>query len=197
MIPQSRRAGAFLRWTARVLLATGLGCLIWSSSVFLHANAYQREQRATLERMRIEAARSPDTKTPRYVRKGELIGSLDIPRVKRSVVVIEGDDPSTLGVGAGHLPDTPLPWQPGNSALAGHRDTVFRVLREVRVGDQLSLTTAHGDFHYRVRELLVVDPGNLSVLARTDRPMLTLITCYPFSYLGQAPKRFVVHADRL
>jgi sortase A len=111
-------------------------------------------------------------------------------------VIAEGDDDATLNVAIGHLPDTPMPWQEGNSALAGHRDTLFRPLQHVRVGDELRVSTASGDFQYQVRETMVVDPNDVWVLAPTDRPTLTLITCHPFSYVGTAPRRFIVRAER-
>ena len=110
-----------------------------------------------------------------------LIGSLDIPRLGLSAVIAEGDDDATLKVAIGHLPDTPLPWHEGNSALAGHRDTFFRPLQDIRVGDDVRISTPHGDFRYTVRETMVVGPNDVWVLDRTDRSTLTLITCYPFS----------------
>jgi sortase A len=96
----------------------------------------------------------------------------------------------------GHLSDTPLPWHDGNSALAGHRNTFFRPLQHIRVGDELRVSTVRGDFRYQVRETMVVGPDEVWVLDPTDRPMLTLITCYPFNYVGKAPRRFIVRAER-
>lgn len=98
---------------------------------------------------------------------------------------------------AGHLPDTPWPWQPGNSAIAAHRDGRFRALRHIKVGDDVRLRTARGELRYRVRELSIVEPDDLSVLAPREKSSLTLITCYPFTYIGNAPKRFIVRAERL
>jgi sortase A len=112
-------------------------------------------------------------------------------------MVAEGDDDSTLRIAIGHLPDTPLPWEDGNSALAAHRDTFFRPLRDIRIGDELRLTTAHEELRYRVRETLVVGPEDVRVLDSTDSPSLTLITCYPFNYVGHAPQRFIVRAEAI
>lgn len=97
----------------------------------------------------------------------------------------------------GHLPDTPLPWSVGNSALAAHRDALFRPLRHVRPGDVLRLKTPHGDFDYVVRETMIVEPHELWVLDPTSVSMLTLISCYPFNFVGNAPKRFIVRAERM
>jgi sortase A len=102
-----------------------------------------------------------------------------------------------LRIAAGHLPDTPLPWETGNSAIAGHRDTFFRVLERVRGGDDLSLATRRGTLRYRVVAVSVVEPDDLSVLGTSTKADLTLITCYPFHYVGPAPRRFVVQAQRI
>ena len=80
--------------------------------------------------------------------------------------------------------------------MAGHRDTLFQPLQHIRVGDELRVSTVRGDFRYQVRETMVVDPDDVWVLDSTDRPMLTLITCYPFNYVGKAPRRFIVRAER-
>ena len=198
MIPPNRRTDALQRWIARSLLAVGIACLAWSGLVALQVSVYQRQGRLALESLLATAAvREPVTAAAVTLSPGALIGSLKVHRVELSAVVVEGDDDSTLKVAVGHLPDTPLPWQDGNSALAGHRDTFFRELQGVRIGDRLSMMTPYGDFEYRVREMLVVDPADLRVLSPTEEPMLTLVTCYPFSYIGRAPKRFVVRANRL
>lgn len=181
-------------WIERLLLALGVACFAWWGVVSLQATRYQDERRAALERMRgaapavvNDAARLP---------MGSLIGSLDIPRIRLSAVIAEGDDDATLKVAIGHLPDTPMPWHDGNSAFAGHRDTFFRALQHVRVGDELRVSTGLGDFRYQVRDTMVVGPNDVWVLDPTERPTLTLITCYPFSYVGKAPRRFIVRAER-
>jgi sortase A len=114
-----------------------------------------------------------------------------------SGVVVEGDDDSVLDRAIGHLPDTPLPWSTGNSALAADRDALFRPLRWVHLGDVLRLKTPHGDFDYVVRETAIVEPDDLWVLDPTPVSMLTLISCYPFNFIGNAPKRFIVRAERM
>ena len=180
-------------WIERVLLGTGIVGLVWWAVVSLQATRYQYEQRAALERMR--GATSVVVNDSAAL-AGSLIGSLDIPRLRLSAVIAEGDDDATLKVAIGHLPDTPMPWHEGNSALAGHRDTFFRPLQHVRVGDELRVSTVRGDFRYEVRDTMVVGPNDVWVLDPTDRPTLTLITCYPFGYVGKAPRRFIVKAER-
>ena len=126
-----------------------------------------------------------------------VLGILDIPRLRISSPVMSGDDDKTLDIAIGHLPDTPKPWESGNSAVAAHRDGLFRPLRHITVGDDLRVRTLHGELLYRVRELKIVMPEDLSVLEPTDTDLLTLITCFPFDYVGAAPKRFIVHAERV
>ena len=128
---------------------------------------------------------------------GEPIGTLEIARVGLSGVVVEGDSDAVLDRAIGHLPDTPLPWKDGNSALAAHRDTIFRPLKGVRLGDVLRLKTPHGDFDYRVTETLIVKPDEVWVLDPTPVTTLTLISCWPFNYIGHAPERFIVRAERI
>jgi sortase A len=125
---------------------------------------------------------------------GTVVGTLEVPRLGLSAVARSGDDDETLSRAVGHLPDTPLPGQGGNAAIAGHRDTHFRPIRRIRVGDEIVVTTPTGRYEYIVRDTRVVAPTDLSVLAPTGEPTLTLITCHPFDYIGPAPDRFIVRA---
>ena len=127
-------------------------------------------------------------------RPGRAWGRFDLPRLGLSALVAEGVDDATLGVAIGHVPGTAFPGEPGNVALAGHRDTVFRLLEAVRPEDLLRLVTPDGVFEYRVEWLAIVDPARTDVLASTGEPQLTLVTCFPFEYVGKAPLRYVVRA---
>jgi sortase A len=190
-----------VRWIERGLLAIGITCLLWTGTISLSAVVYQIEQSVSLERLapsldRSEADRAPNViGTP--VEPSAPVGRLEIPRIGLSAVVAEGDDEKTLDIAVGHLPDTPLPWHDGNSALAGHRDSFFRPLRRIQVGDDIRFATRHGTFRYRVMRHTVVDPDELWVLDASPTAALTLITCYPFDFVGPAPRRFVVHAKRI
>jgi sortase A len=195
------RTDRVVRWIERGLATIGVVCLIWTGTVSMSAVAYQARQRALLERPissaeELEANRLRDADVRPTGLAGS-IGRLEIPRIGLSAVVAEGDDENTLKVAVGHLPDTPLPWQEGNAALAGHRDTFFRPLRRIRVGDDIHLATPRGDYRYRVTRHTVVDPEELWVLDASSGAALTLITCYPFDFVGPAPRRFVVHAERV
>ena len=170
-------------------LGLGLGCLGTYGYVTLDAQRIQREQVERFERdAKARAAYVPAA--------GSLVGMLDVPRLGMSIPVVEGDDDGTLKASAGHLPDTPLPWQPGNSAVAGHRDGLFRPLKGIKIGDAINVRTTQGELLYRVTSTAVVLPDDVTVLAPRTRDTLTLITCYPFAFVGAAPQRFIVHAER-
>ncbi len=126
-----------------------------------------------------------------------LIGRLSVPRLHLSAMVREGIDRNTLQLAVGHIPATALPGQAGNVGLAGHRDTFFRGLKDMRTSDQIQFSTLRGDFHYVVESIVVVEPDYLGALAPSSENLLTLVTCYPFSYIGNAPKRFIVRARQV
>jgi sortase A len=126
--------------------------------------------------------------------EGEPLGRLEAPRLGLSVMVSQGVSGRTLRRSAGHIPGTALPGELGNVGIAGHRDTFFRPLKEIRKNDTLTLTTLQGTYQYVVDSTEIVSPDNVKVLDPTDRPVLTLVTCYPFYYVGSAPKRFIVQA---
>jgi len=127
---------------------------------------------------------------------GQPIGLIEIPRLGLSSVVLEGDDTAALLLGVGHLSDTPLPWHGGNTVFAAHRDTFFRPLAHIRKNDVIRFSTADASFDYVVTELKVVEPTAVEVLEPTSAATLTLITCFPFDFIGLAPQRFIVKAAR-
>jgi sortase A len=131
------------------------------------------------------------------VRKGFPVGQIEIGTIGLAAMIMEGTDGRTLRHAVGHLPGTPLPGQQGNVVITGHRDTFFRELRKVTKDDEITLTTLDGSFRYRVDFTKVVDPDDISVLDDSSDATLTLVTCYPFYFVGPAPKRFVVRAHRI
>ena len=126
-----------------------------------------------------------------------VIGRIEIPRIGLKTVILEGVAQRTLSLAVGHIPGTALPGMPGNVGIAGHRDTFFRSLREVEPGDSIILTTFEGAWEYRVQSCEIVRESGTSVLDDGGAPELTLVTCYPFYYVGPAPERFIVHARRV
>ena len=188
----------------RLLILGAVVCLCWCG--FVVVRAWRFQSRAIPVASSTPAPSAPSTQVeapvetpagPSALPIGEPMGRIEVPRLHVSAAVANGDDDGTLMVAIGHLPDTPFPWEAGNSALAGHRDTFFRQLRNIRVGDDMRVTTPYGDFTYQVSRTLIVTPEDLSVLEPTADPTLTLLTCYPFSYVGHAPKRFIVQAVRV
>jgi sortase A len=147
-----------------------------------------------------EPAAPPPPPTPvpkRKLKRNELVGRIEIPRLKVNAVVKEGVDSRTLSRAVGHVPYTPLPGQPGNVGVAAHRDTHFRGLRNVRKGDTIRVKTLDGTYIYEVDKLKIVWPKNVEVLDPTPENRITLVTCYPFNYVGSAPKRFIVQGKQV
>lgn len=123
------------------------------------------------------------------------MGRIEIPRLGISAVVRAGSDARTLQLAVGHIPGTALPGETGNVGLAAHRDTFFRRLKDIRPDDIVRVVTPEGTFEYRVQRTNVVNPEDVWVLDPTEQPVLTLVTCYPFTYVGSAPQRFIVRAQ--
>jgi LPXTG-site transpeptidase (sortase) family protein len=128
---------------------------------------------------------------------GSPVGRLYIPSIDLSVMVLNGTDEWVLSQAVGRIEGTALPGKSGNLGIAGHRDRHFRVLRKIRQGDEITLTTTQGTFRYSVANTEIVNPADTRVLKPSSQPSLTLVTCYPFYYVGHAPKRFVVKAHLL
>jgi sortase A len=194
---QVRRA---VRWVERLLWLLGVGFLVSAGATWTRATIYQLDAKHRWDHLPALPAAAPRVEAP-WISESRspvdsMIGLLVIPRVGLSAAVLEGDDAATLEVAVGHLPDTALPWDGGNTALAAHRDTFFRPIEQVRIGDEMRLATRHGEFEYRVRRLAVVDPDDVWVLNPSAHVGLTLITCYPFRYVGPAPRRYIVQAER-
>ena len=119
---------------------------------------------------------------------------LRIPKVRLEVPVLPGTDDRTLDLGVGHIDYTVKPGTDGNSGIAGHRDSFFRGLKDIGLGDLIELDTHQGTDVYRVERTWIVNPEDVSVLDPTPTRALTLVTCYPFYFIGAAPQRFIVRA---
>jgi sortase A len=182
-----------LHWTQRILFASAAVLLAYCGFVIADMWAFQQQESRTLQRLLMP------TTVPHAaaVAATGLIGRLEIPRLGLSAMMMEGDDAKTLRRAVGHIPGTPLPGQPGNIALTGHRDTFFRPLRNIRANDIIVVTTLQGEYRYRVLSTRIVTPDNVAVLDAAGGEILTLVTCYPFYFVGAAPDRFIVRAERL
>ena len=188
------------RWIERLLLVVALACLGYYGYVSAETALYQAFEERELERILSTETTEivlaePARRAPRSApAPRSTIGRIEIPRLGVSAVVKAGSDARTLRLAVGHIPGTALPGDDGNVGLAAHRDTFFRRLRDIEPDDEIVLTTPDGTFTYRVAGTKVVDPEDVWVLQPTEQPALTLVTCYPFTYVGSAPQRFIVRA---
>ena len=190
----------------RLSLWLGLALLICAGGTAAYSGIYQQYQSWKFERVSAKArnfpqhaaapklSEAPFLDEPARLREGDVVGKLDIPRLGISVMILQGTETDTLILGAGHVPGTPLPGSDGNVAIAAHRDTFFRRLKAILADDRIQFATVHGTYEYVVDSTEIVDPEDTRVMESRGRSELTLITCYPFYFVGPAPKRFVVHA---
>jgi sortase A len=200
---RSRRGSRLLVWAESLLIMGGTAALTWCTYIVGDAYITQRLAREALESTPHVVTASPSAvppasaKVPRSPAPGTPLAELTIPSVGLSAAVLHGSDAHTLSLGLGHIENTPLPGESGNVAIAGHRDSFFRPLRKVKVGDDILLDTPEERLHYRVSSLRVVNSHEVGVIGPTKDPTLTLVTCYPFWFIGNAPDRFVVRATRV
>lgn len=186
-----KRQSKAIRLTYRLFFIAGALAILWAGGQLAYSKTYQlylKSKLNALPQLNLPKSSSPP------LRDGDLVGRLDIMGGNISVVVLEGVEDDILRVAAGHVPGTSLPGSNGNVVIAAHRDTFFRGLRNIHVGDAIQLSTPLGPFDYSVSATEIVKPSATRVLESSGRPELTLITCYPFSFLGAAPERFIVHA---
>lgn len=176
-----------IRWASYLFLFAGLlaggyaGYLIADAQIFQAVQLHRFDQRVPLSE-------------PHLPVMGEVLGQIEIPSLAFRAVILQGDSPEVLRRGVGHLPGTPMPGEWGNIALAGHRDTFFRPLRQIRPGDVITLQTFAQKFEYEVQSTIIVSPADTQVLEPSEGRELTLVTCFPFDYVGAAPNRFIVRA---
>lgn len=176
-----------MRRASGCLLLAGLLALGYVAFVIIDARHYQTVEHRRLGRAAAEASVVPAI-------EGVAIGEIHIARLGLAAVIVQGDSSDILQRAVGHLADTALPGEAGNVVLAAHRDTFFRPLKGIRIGDAIAVVTPAGDYEYLVISTAVVAPDAIEVLRPTTERILTLVTCFPFSYLGSAPNRFIVRA---
>ena len=184
------------RAAQRLFLAAGFVMLVYAGGTATYAELYQRYAAwkfASKTGTRLPIKRV-SVAEPLELTEGSLIGKLEIPRIGISVMVLQGVDEETLVLGAGHVPGTPLPGPDGNSVIAGHRDTFFRKLEAIQPGDRVQFSTLRGTSEYVVESTEIVEPDETRVMESRGIAELTLISCYPFYFVGAAPHRFIVHA---
>jgi sortase A len=181
-----------LFWIERILTAVGAALALWCAFAVGQAVYFDNLPIPAPVRASVLPGETVAPSTA-LAAPGSWFARLEAPSVGLAATVLEGSNDQTLAKAAGRIEYTALPGA-GNTGIAGHRDTVFRPLRGLKVGDNLRLTTADKVFEYRVSKLSIVEPDAVHVLDPGDRPMLTLVTCYPFNYIGAAPRRYIVAA---
>ena len=196
---RTRTARTLLTRLSNIALMAGAVCVGVFGWNFVDRALYQnRENRLFDESMQSapapQPARSVPAPAPAAPPEGSVVGRLIINRLHLRAMVREGTDDRTLGVALGHISGTALPGNNGNVAIAGHRDTLFHCLRDISRGDSIVLQTTHGSYTYRVEHIGIVTPRDIAVLGPRPYPALTLVTCYPFRYVGAAPDRMIVRA---
>jgi LPXTG-site transpeptidase (sortase) family protein len=193
---------ATLEWIERGLIVLGVVLGTWSVIVLLEANFFRqlpvpppapRQVAATTGTLPGDGGTAEPSR-PRSITPGSWLARLEAPSVQLTATVLEGSDDSTLAKGAGHIEDTPPPGAEGNIGIAGHRDTTFRAVRRLKVGDPLVLETRDKVQRFKIVWMKVVEPDDVYVLDPTPKPALTLVTCYPFEFIGHAPHRYIVRA---
>jgi sortase A len=190
--PRRRPRQVALLVLERVLLLVALAALGYVAGTIGGSALYQDYESRQLDEVLRGVRPAPAAGTPAATRR--VLGRLEIPSLGVSTIVREGEDARTLQLAIGHIAGTALPGAHGNMGLAAHRDTFFRRLREINPGDVIRFVAVEGIFTYVVQSTQIVDPDDLWVLDPTSEPALTLVTCYPFTYLGTAPERFIVRA---
>ena len=199
--------GRILKWTQRALFASAFLLLGYCGFAVVDAWTFQAHESRELDRQlrdrRATSGVAPHPRCPTSLKGAPaaaadgLIGRIQIPRLLFSVVVVEGIGKTTLRRAVGHIPGTALPGEVGNVGLAGHRDTLFRPLKDLRIKDEIQFSTLKGNFKYQVVSLRVVEPDHVGVLAPSGENVLTMVTCFPFYYVGPAPKRWIVRARQV
>jgi sortase A len=176
-----------MRWLSRALFLIGFVALSYLVGSVIDAELYQRQLRHVFEEQKQLPPKAVHSTIEPFIE------NIEIPKIGLSVMIADGIDSKTLRRAVGHVPGTAFPGEIGNAALAAHRDSFFRGLGGVSKGDSIIVNTRRGTFHYVVKSTEIVKPNAVRVLRPSSSAELTLITCYPFYYIGPAPKRFIVH----
>lgn len=190
------RARPFVRWMGSCLLIVGALTLSYVALTLLYAKHYQEAADNALDRQIFAEEQHQSGPSQAVAKEGDVLGRIEVPRLKLRVAILEGTTARTLRLGVGHIDGTAFPGTAGSIGIAGHRDTYFRGLKDIRKNDQILLETPAGTSRYEVDWIRITDPADGGILAPTTNSGLTLVTCYPFHYIGAAPERYVVHAHR-
>jgi len=185
-----------LRWARGLLFLTGALAVSYVALTLLHAKLYQETANRTLDKQIAAQKQRRASVSAVVAKQGDVLGRIEIPRLGLVVAILEGTSTRTLGLGVGHIEGTALPGEIGNAVIAGHRDTYFRALKDIRTNDEIQVQTATSLSRYEVDRVRIVAPDDTGILAPSAGSGITLVTCFPFHFIGAAPNRFVVHAHK-
>jgi sortase A len=186
-----RKSGRWVTVVFSTVIALGLSTVALAALSIYQMNSSSGS--VYLPELDSSFADNPTTLLPKP-KVGDVIGTLSIPKIKKTINIIEGTGTKELKLGVGHYIGSVLPGVSDNSVLAGHRDSVFRNLGQLKIGDLMTVRTSYGTFVYEVHKIRIVSANDRTVIVPTEDAILTLSTCYPFRFIGNAPKRYVVQA---
>lgn len=186
-----RRSGRWIAVVFSIVIAVGLSTVVLAAVSIYQMNTSSGS--TYLPELGSSFTDNQKTVLP-TPKVGEAIGTLSIPKLKKTINIVEGTGSKELKLGVGHYVGSVLPGVSDNSVLAGHRDSVFRNLGDLKIGDLMTVRTSYGTFVYEVHKIRIVNANNRTVIVPTTDAILTLSTCYPFRFIGNAPKRYIVQA---
>jgi len=186
-----RKSGRWVTVVFSTVIALGLSTVALAAVSIYQMNSSSGS--VYLPELDSSFADNPTTVLPKP-KVGDVIGTLSIPKIKKTINIIEGTGTKELKLGVGHYVGSVLPGVSDNSVLAGHRDSVFRNLGQLKIGDLMTVRTSYGTFVYEVHKIRIVNANDRTVIVPTKDAILTLSTCYPFRFVGNAPKRYIVQA---
>jgi sortase A len=181
------------RKLAIFIMAIGLACLIYGGWQLFLTSTLQKQSLTEAREITGEQVSSPEDF---QANMGDVIGILEIPKLEAELPIVSGTDEDELDRGVGHYTSTVLPGQNDQILLSGHRDTVFRDMGRLEIGDDLTVHMPYGSYTYRIVDTEIVDANDTSVIRSTaPDEVLTLSTCYPFNFIGSAPERYIIYAE--
>lgn len=191
-----------MKWVSRILIVAGVlllgvfGFSLYDQTTRQSVTLEEAQQALELNRAAFAEEKSEveDPAIEFSAEYGEILGVLDIPKLGRSIGIMEGADDDTMKNGVGHVESTVFPGQKEQIVLSGHRETVFRDFGELEIGDRFIVEMTYGTFEYEIKDFKIVDSDDTTVIGKMGEEVLVVSTCYPFSYVGSAPERYVVYA---
>lgn len=188
-----------MKWIANGFITIGLGMMLWFGYSLYQQNqshsVTMAEAEQAVQTIRDNTNKDDESLIDEFAPdEHDAIGLLHVPKIDRSIGIVEGTDPDALDMGVGHMSSTVFPGQGEQIILSGHRDTVFRNFADLEIGDEFIVEMPYGKYIYEIKDTKIVDADDTSVVGKMGEEVLVVSTCYPFNYLGSAPERFVFYA---